>query len=424
MSLDLFQDQNERALSEMPVTTEIEPGVWDGFLSGSGKIAMRTFAEAGRAASMAVAAGPVIYDAAVGGTEMQEKYFKFHDEITGNAVDSWTPKPGDVGTAGEVVGTLLGTLPLVIASPSLAVAKTQLTAAEDLTRMGVESTKAQAVAGVQALGFGLGVWLPILGGNFATRTLVGGAAANVALGVAERAVSEEILEGTPAEGMYQAFDPKMMTLDVMLGLAFGTLAHLSPAQRAQGDAFWKSMREWGKKIEPSDVEALAVLRQAQHMDADSLPGRPVDIEDIGNHSARMRQAIDQLLRDEPVRVEGLPEARVEPDELRISESEARLNDMQSEAKRIQKDEGIINVQKMKAEPAEPIVAKADPLTDAATRFAEEHADLKIPIGKNAEGEDITVSAKQLLDDADTGIKAANENARLFKTAASCLMGLI
>ena len=425
MSLDLFQDQNEQRLAEMPITTQIEPNTWDGFVPGSGQYAMRSFAESGRALSFAASTIPIAYDAFTGGTEMQDRYFKFHDEVFGNAVDYWTPKPGDVGTAGQVAGTLLGTLPLVIASPAAAVAKTQLTAAEDLTRAGVESTKAQAVAGVQAAGFGLGVWLPILGKNWVTRALVGGAGANVALGISERAISSEILKETPAEDVYRTFDPKAITLDVLLGLAFGTLAHVSPAQRAQGEAFWKRMQEWGKTVEPADVEALAVLRQAQHMDADSLPGKSTDIEAISNHNARMRQAVDQLLRDDPVRVDDLPEAKIEPDQLRLTENDRRFTELQTEAKRIRKTEDIVDMPEIKkAESAEPIVTKADPLTDVATRFAQENPDLKIPVGKNAEGDDITVSARKMLDDADTGIKTANDNARLFKTAAACLMGLI
>lgn len=433
MSLDLFQDQNERHLAELPVTTELAPSTWDGFLPGSAQIAMRTFAEAGRAASMAVAAAPVVYDYFAGGTEMQDRYFKFHDDVFGDAVDYWTPKPGEVGTAGEIVGTLLGTLPLVVSSPQtaitrtwplLAVAKTQLTATEDLVRQGVDANKAQAVGAVQGLGFGLGVWLPVLGQNFATRALVGGVGSNVALGITERAISGEILEGTPAEGAYQAFDPKMLTLDSLLGFAFGTLAHFSPQQRAQGEATWKRLQEWGKNLEPADIEALATLRQAQHMDADTLPGKPVDIEDVGAHHARMKKAVDQFLRDEPVRVDDLPEAKTEPDAQRIAENETRLKDMQERAETIRDEEGIVDMPEIKAKTADPVVAKADPLTDAATRFAEENADLRIPIGKDAEGNDITLTPKELLADADNGIKAANENGRLFKTAAACLMGLI
>ena len=110
MSLDLFQDQNEKRLAELPLTTRIEPNIWDGFIPGTAQTAMRSFAETGRAASLAGAVGPIAYDAFSGGTEMQDKYFKFHNEVFGNAVDYWTPNPGTVGTAGEVAGTLLATV--------------------------------------------------------------------------------------------------------------------------------------------------------------------------------------------------------------------------------------------------------------------------------------------------------------------------
>lgn len=424
MSLDLFQDQNEKHLEQMPITTEVESSAWDGFLPGTAKTAMRSFAEAGRALSLAGSVAPIAYDAFTGGTEMQDRYFKFHDDYFGDAVKYWTPPKGSVGMAGEVAGTLLGTLPLVIASPGAAVAKTQLSSAEDLTRAGVDSARAQAVGGVQAAGLGLGVWLPILGGSLATRVMAGGAGANVGMGIAERAVSGKILEGTPAEGAYEAFDPKAITLDALLGAAFGTLAHVSPEQRAQGAQFWKRMEDWGKKLKPEDVDAIATLRQAQHMDADSLPGKPADIDAVNAHHDRMSRAVDQLLRDEPVRVDDLPEAKIDTDTARIAESESRMLDMQSQAKKIGRDEGVVNIPEIKSKPAEPVDVKSDPLTDAAVRFAEENADLRIPVGKNARGDDVSVTPKQLLSEADANIKTANENARLFKTAAACLMGLI
>jgi hypothetical protein len=165
MSLSLFQANNEKRLEDTPIVTRTEPGAWDGFFRGTGQTTMKGFAEAGRAASMAAGSVPVLYDAVNGGTEASDRYFKWHDDTFGDAVDYWTPKSGEVGMAGQVAGALLSTLPMVIASPSLAVAKTQLTTAEDLTRAGVDTTKAQAVGAVQGLGFGVGVWLPILGKN-------------------------------------------------------------------------------------------------------------------------------------------------------------------------------------------------------------------------------------------------------------------
>lgn len=321
MSLDLYSEEIDNRLASLRPATEPEPGMFDNFLVGSGKVAMQTFAKAGRAASMAVAPLAMALEKEPGSTEVQDRFFKAHDDIFGRAVDYWTPKPGEVGAAGQVVGQLLGTLPLVLANPSAAVATTQLATGEDLVRKGVDAGTAQAVGGVQAAGLGLGIWVPILGQTLAQRVLLGGAGFNVAQGLATRAASAELLEGTPGAEDFKALDPTALTLDVLLGAAFGGIAHINPRMRAEGDAWHAKLKEWGAKLKPSEVDALAALRQAQHLNADSLPGKPVDVEDVNAHVARMRQAIDDLANDRPVNVEDMPAGRFEPDAVRRAEAE-------------------------------------------------------------------------------------------------------
>lgn len=331
MSLDLFEE-TDNVLANLRPVAEPEPGVWDNFTAGAGKVAMQTFAKAGRAASMAAAPLAMAFEKAPGSTEVQDKFFKAHDDIFGRAVDYWTPKPGEVGEAGMVVGSLLGTLPLVFASPAAAVASTQLSAGEDLVRKGVDAGTAQAVGASQAVGLGLGIWVPILGKTLAQRVLLGGAGFNVVQGTAMRAAGEALLEGTPGEKDYQAFDPTQLTLDVLLGAAFGGLAHVHPRMRAEGDAWHKRMAEWGAKLKPSEVDALATLRQSQHLNADSMPGKPVDVADTNAHVDRMRQAIDDLANDRPVNVEDMPAPRFESDAARAAEAEMAVKAMQDEAR--------------------------------------------------------------------------------------------
>lgn len=331
MSLDLYREEIDNRLASLRPATEPEPGMFDNFLAGSGKVAMQTFAKAGRAASMAVAPLAMALEKSPDSTELQDKYFKAHDDIFGNAVDYWTPKPGEVGAAGQVVGQLLGTLPMVFASPALTVAATQLSTGEDLVRKGVDAGKAQAVGGVQAAGLGLGIWVPILGQTLAQRVLLGGAGFNVAQGLATRAASAELLEGTPGAEDFKALDPTALTLDVLLGAAFGGIAHINPRMRAEGDAWHAKLKEWGAKLKPSEVDALATLRQAQHLNADSLPGKPVDVEDVNAHVARMRQAIDDLANDRPVQVEDLPAGRFEADTARQAEAEKMVSGLIEEA---------------------------------------------------------------------------------------------
>lgn len=433
MSLDLYREEIDNRLASMRPATEPEPGMFDNFLVGTGKVAMQTFAKAGRAASMAVAPLAMALEKAPGSTEVQDRFFKAHDDIFGNAVDYWTPKPGEVGAAGQVVGQLLGTLPQVFASPALTVAATQLSTGEDLVRKGVDAGTAQAVGGVQAAGLGLGIWVPILGQTLAQRVLLGGAGFNVAQGLATRAASAELLEGTPGAEDFKTFDPTALTLDVLLGAAFGGISHINPRMRAEGDAWHAKLKEWGAKLKPSEVDALATLRQAQHLNADSLPGKPVDVEDVNAHVARMRQALDDLANDRPVNVEVMPAGRFEADAARLAEAEKVVDGWVEEAgplpepTKVSPQDTAPPRAKAAPEARKPAAegdeaATIDPLAASAARFAAEHPDLPIVVGKNADGSDITTTPRQWLEDADATMRQAQEDARLFEIAAGCLLG--
>jgi hypothetical protein len=339
MSFELVE--TERNLAHLRPVTRPEPGAWDNFLSGTARFTMQGFAKAGRAASMAAAAPLLVFDTAASGTELSDRYFRFHDEVFGSAVEHWTPKPGEVGAAAEIAGMLLSTLPLAIASPAAAVAVTQLSAAEDLVRKGVDAGKAQAVGAVQAAGLGLGIWVPILGQTGFQRMIVGGAGFNIGQGVVSRGVSGSILEGTAAAEDYAAFDWSAVTLDALLGLAFGGMAHLSPAQRKSGERAWKRIHEWVSGAKPSDIDALAALRQAQHLNVETAPGRLTEPADIEAHVQRVRTAIEQLAKDEPVNVSDLPAPKGEADPARAAENERVLVAMQKEAAALAKAYDIV-----------------------------------------------------------------------------------
>ena len=464
MSFDLYSEETGNRLAGLRPVKEPEPGMFDNFLAGSGKVAMQTFAKAGRATSMAIAPAAIGLDKAKAAfndtaqsTEIQDKFFKAHDEIFGRAVDYWTPNPNEVGAAGQIVGQLMATLPMVVANAPATVASTQLSTGEDLVRKGVDSGKAQAVGAVQAGGLGLGIWVPILGKTLAQRVLLGGAGFNATQGLATRAASGKLLEGTPGAEDYKAFDPTALTLDVLLGAAFGGIAHINPRMRAEGDKWHAKLAEWGKTLKPSEVDALATLRQAQHLNADSLPGKPVDVQDVNAHVDRMRQALDDLANDRPVQVEDMPAGRFEHDAARADEANAIIGGWmkETEGERAAIEAARIEAsarQAQSAEPETPTIADQpnqgaapdgggearqaaaarpdagtqeaglDPLAASAARFAAENPDLPIVIGKNADGSDITTTPRQWLEDADATMRQAQEDANLFEIAAGCLLG--
>ena len=444
MSLDLYQQDVRDRDSAAPKTMLPEASAWDGFLRGTSMTAMQTFAKAGRSASLALAAPIVIADSFTDGTELQDRFFKAHDEVFGAAVDHWTPKPGEVGVAGQITGQLLATLPMVIASPAAAVAATGLGTSEDLVRKGVEPAKAIAAGEVQAAGLGLGIYVPVLGQTLAQRVLLGGAGFNVFQGAATRGASEAILEGTPGAEDFKALDPTALTLDALLGAAFGAIAHLSPTQRAQGAEVLGKLTKWAETLKPSDVDALAVMRQSQHVNADSLPGIPKGAEDVGAHVARVKQAIEQLATDKQVEVSDLPKGNFEPDQTRLQEMTRRADELVRVSDDVRAAEGLPKPPETEAPPAprgaEPppprsdeglpggaeaksaTGADSDPIILEAKGFSESQPDLEMTVGRDADGKPIKQKVSKFLEESDVEVKKMAGDENLFMVAARCMLG--
>jgi hypothetical protein len=403
LSLDLYERETSERLSRMDLTTQPEVGAFDGFVRGTGQSAMQTFAKQGRAIGLAAAAPILGVEAFTGGTELSDRFFKQHEEVFQNAVDRWTPRPGEVGVAGQITGQLVATLPMVIASPGAAVGMTGLATAEDLAGKGVDPTKATATGMVQAAGLGLGIWMPVIGQTLAQRVLLGGAGFNVAQGVTTRAASELILEGTPAAEDFKMLDPTALTLDVMLGAAFGGIVHMSPSARAQGAKFWQAMDGWSKNLKPTDVDALLVTRQAQHLNADSLPGKPADDLSLDAHVQRARHAVDQLARDQKVDVSDLPEGKFEVDEARMQEMSARADELVQAAEEVRKAERLPKVPETEAPPARVSAEPPPPRGDGERPGGAEAERPRVHITPN--DEDTFVTAKT--DAGKVGAKIEN-----------------
>lgn len=318
MSFDLAREQINQRIASMPLTQSIDPGVFDNFAFGTGMATMRGFAWAARAGHLVGSVAPILQDVAQDalfgtGTKNQDAYFAEHEAIFKRATDYWTPRPGEVGVAGEVVGSLLSTLPMVIANPAAAVAQFQLSQAEQFVDAGAGAARANIASIGMGAGFAAGIWMPILGQNLWQRMLVGGAGANVAQGILTRGFAGQLLEGHVTEGAAPtAFNLADITTDALLGLAFGSLAHVSPGQREQGARAWTQIRNWAEGFKPSEVDALAVLRLGQHKNADSAPGIPRTPQDIEVQVQRMNEAIRALVNDEQVNVQGIGKPEVIP----------------------------------------------------------------------------------------------------------------
>lgn len=324
MTFDFFpaeQRSNYLRAQAAPSLTA-DPGIWGGFARGAGEFTMKGLAEVGRSVDLLGSVGPIISDKLTGGNTTED-YFREHDEVFNRAVDYWTPGPGEVGAAGQVVGSLVSGLATLAVSPALAVGTAQLSSAEDLVRKGVDAGKAQAVGLVNAAGLGLGIYAPILGNTMAQRVILGGAGFNLLQGVATRGINQQILAGTGAAKDYNPWDAQGLVIDGLMGAAFGGLrgAQVSAMTRRwdrldgeQRQAMFSKLpdadkeillrRDMAEALTPSQKDAILTVNQQRHIEDTTAPGTPVTPVDLTAHVEAMKSAVRSLLAGDAVDVEG------------------------------------------------------------------------------------------------------------------------
>ena len=427
MSFDFFPNEQSATMLAASRKPSLSPdaGTWSNFLPGAATYGMRSLAEVGRAVDMAGSVFPIVADKLTGGTERQDTYFREHDDVMNNAVDYWTPRPGEVGTAGQIAGQLAGGLAQAVISPALLVGTAQLSSAEDLVRQGVDAGAANVVGDISGVGAALGLKLPFLGSTLASR-VASGAGGNVAQGMATAAASRAVLNaaGNPLQAeQYNPLDLKARTLDALLGAAFGGMAHLSA------------------RFTPTDQAALLVANQARHMETTTLPGLPVSDADATMHVQALRQAIDQTLRGEPVNVDQvLQDAHFVPDAGIARDRAVVVDELQRQAAEAAPQGDVIQPLPLR-EPArgaempreaetlptgEALPADTDPTSMKARRIAAENPDLQIPSGEFApDGTPVMRRAADVLADSDRELAGAKATVPdLFKSAANCLLGVL
>jgi len=441
--------QAARTRQQLAQPVDLSPppaGVFDNAISGAGRYFMRSMAEAGRGLSMAAAAVPVLADKIVGddnfsGKPLADQYFKLHDETFNSAVDHWTPKPGEVGVAGEVLGSLAGNMVQFFANPALALNTAQMSTGEDLVRQGVDPYVAAGAGNIAALGTAAGIKIPIVGNTLGQR-VAAGVVGNVAQGMATSAATSALLKtsGAPEQvaAQFDPFDLKARSIDAMMGAVFGVSAHIGAPKQ---------------ELTQSQKDALLLVNQARHIEDASTPGRPATEADLTKTVTATRAAIDQMLRGDPVAVEGLlREVVTEPDAAKQamrSEIEAVVkNDLPKPAERIeiepmQSTTGDPATQAASdkapaptggagaAEPTAPAGGVSEPRPGAAQaagvdagvqKFDE---SVRLPTGEfnPKTGEPVTISANDYV--AQAHAEAADAKARsvgLFQAAANCLLG--
>jgi len=272
---------NEAKENSVPVD-ELQSGFFQGVPTAIGMGVMRGGARSAQAVGLAGGGLLSLFEDQPG--ELTDPYFKAMDQYVGDAVDYWTPGANEVGTAGRVLGGFSEmALPLMATggNPSLLIGSAELGGAQDLVKQGA-SVKGAVTGGIiQGLATAAGFKIPFLGKTLASR-LASGAAGNLAVNAGSSALEKGALNetGDKAQGeQIHPLDLEARAVDVLSGLAFGGLAHLSA---------------------PSVRDAAATAADAQHFQQDTAPGIPADIGSSVAHQSAMEAAIRDTLEGKPV----------------------------------------------------------------------------------------------------------------------------
>lgn len=206
------------------------------------------------------------------------------------------PDPLTSGYVGQVLNSLFDvgvsfTGGFMLGGPSggaaLAGASTAQSSALETAGRGVDPITSFGKGVAEGLGVAVGARLPAsLGPSVAKNMLLYGPGMNVMVGAATRGVVGEWLtvRGYPELAKdYRMLDTEAIAIDAILGGLFGGLG-------ARGHS-------------PEMVDAALVAHENVHIDVDTAPGIPKDIQSKNAHNSAVVKAASDLLNDEPVHVE-------------------------------------------------------------------------------------------------------------------------
>lgn len=162
----------------------------------------------------------------------------------------------------------------------------------ELKEQGVDQATALKSASVTAAASAAGVLIPGGFGSTLARKILTGASSQVGLGFASRYADHTILEanGYPEMAAQQKiWDGTQILTDVILGTAFGGMAHLHGREAGAIKA---------AANEPGVVDAALVANLAAH-DRNLAPGVPVDPAATHAHQDALEVSNEQLLQGKP-----------------------------------------------------------------------------------------------------------------------------
>ncbi|MGQ6493682.1 hypothetical protein ACUNEB_09560 [Serratia sp. IR-2025] len=261
---------------------------------------------------------------AFGVNDTSESFIKNQRKLAEQQVRALTPDAGTTGTAGQVLfslaevggqaaaGTLLGGLPGAAATVGgLQGFSDYEKSRADGVDYGTAVEKALVTGGTAALGAVLPMSLGLRAGGAVAEGVGAGAAAravpdllysagtNVAMGMAQRGLSAEILRSGGYEDMarqYDVFDNQALAVDAVLGIAFGGLGRFINS-RGESVAV--------RSAEPAEIDAALTSSSHLNYEVTASPGVPVNVLSRNAHARAMDKAMTDALAGHPIDVGSL-----------------------------------------------------------------------------------------------------------------------
>ncbi|WP_336062270.1 hypothetical protein [Serratia sp. 201] len=415
---------------------------------------------------------------AFGVNDTSESFIKNQRKLAEQQVRALTPDAGTTGTAGQVLfslaevggqaaaGTLLGGLPGAAATVGgLQGFSDYEKSRADGVDYGTAVEKALVTGGTAALGavlpmsLGLraggavaeGVGAALTTGGTAAGAVAGAVAraapdllysagTNVAMGMAQRGLSAEILRRGGYEDMarqYDVFDNQALAVDAVLGIAFGGLGRfinsrgesvaVRSAEPAEIDAALTSSSHLNYEVTASPGVPVSVLSRNAHSRAmdkamtDALAGHPVDVGSLmdGAEFIQRRPRVN-LASQEVRKAMGLPDVVIRDADAARFDDVAGANYLATPKPRtrdqIQQDEIAGAERAIRGDDSR--AAEADTLE--AQRAISDNPDLQVHV-VNPDDSTTVVRAADLMAEADRDVVNAQHDANLFDVAVSCFL---
>lgn len=232
-----------------------------------------------------------------------EDWLLGQQQIARDNITAWSPDPRTTGVVGQAVHGIFNIVPEAMAGgPEVAAMLQGYKGMQAGLQDGLDPGTAFGKGAIDGISTWVGLKIPMtlapqLG---AAGTIGTGAAGNVVTGMATRGVTGELLRARGYGDMadqYKVLDSGAIAADLIMGGAFGALAHYGPAAvTAYKD--WQAKND--NKLLTSDEQTALFLNAMLHAELDTAPGIPTDPAARAAHVEALNKAMTDLLSDNPV----------------------------------------------------------------------------------------------------------------------------